>query len=281
MAEETMNEVVNADESKFDGTVLRTMKGSVVIPSESHVTIMCTDPETDEAGSMKINLQAYDEDRKSWMPNKEVYEAAEKLVQDVFGVELIDVVKDPFAVMDKEFEAYYDGERVSLNPIKTYVRYTPIGTVEANTVKKLAMPVESMPIDEFDGRRFNIGITVDVKGKLENLRVSQLVLEPEDDESQETVVGVKYESKDVVQMRDQLQNGDLTPETAEKVKKVCDSLVKKARRNKVDEFKDVFGIDIDQMIADKGTFTFSKIEVRRIPNADNAYLVATVDPASL
>lgn len=219
----------------------------VVTPGDHGFTFMVNTPEG-LGGVIKLYTREYDEDAKSYVPSEESTEGALEVLKK-FGIESTDA-DAVTALQGQTLELYYseDQERFSFTPIREFERFDYIDVPASKALRRVKDAVPMSLRSEFDGIRFNFGVDVDVKGETKRYRVSQIVIDGETDEDPETVISVKYITKEINSYLAQLENGGIPAESVGAVKDVIKQLTERARQAKIEELSGVFGQPILEMI---------------------------------
>lgn len=241
----------------------------------SKINILAND-EHGGARTLKIGLKGYDEANRKWVDDEEVKARAESLVQDSFGMSVEELIES--GGFGAKFQAYTDGERASMTPIKPYVAYDRIDTATSKALKRLSGPFDPTRVTEYDGHRFNFGIKAEIGGEDMKFRVSQLKIESDDDDVEDSVYSVKYTNKDIDNFRGQIENGDMPADTVAKMKSALENLIQRSRAEKIAQLSQVLGVDVEKMLEGVGGIVFKDVEVNQIPGTKDVYfLVGTVD----
>lgn len=243
---------------------------------EEKVTILAA-PEGETPASLNIRFQAYNEETREYYDNDEAKAAGlEKLAKTNLTLDEIKTMQ----FFNKTFNAYmYDG-KIYFNKPQRYVKANQISNREA--VQLDGMEVVTMPITDQKGRhRFRtiFEAPIKVKGKDEpetlGFMVSQLIFDdPEDIDTPPRAVGLKYTTKEIADFEDQLANTEGLPEPViGSINQFLEGAVARARREKVEELKQLFDLDIDEVI-EKGQLLRVKLHKNQIPNSTIFYLSA-------
>ena len=242
---------------------------------DSRVQIMCEDAE-ENVYPMSIRLKGWDDAARKYVDDAEIMaQALENL--EKMGTTLETIELD--AMMGLEFEAYVTLEpepRASFTPITSYVRFSQVTTAIAKAIKKEPMKLyESLPITEFEGHRFNLGVAFETDVGVVNLRVSQILVESDGPDEPDTVVGMKYENKQIRQFRDAVaNNASMSDDAKASINARIGKLADVQREKKLEEISNVLGLDFEELIESGETLNLT-LETNKIGD-DGHYLVAYV-----
>lgn len=237
--------------------------------------------DTDEPVILKINSKKFDTENRKFVDDEEAMEKAEDRVK-ALGAKSWATAKDDFEALidsDEGFvidEVYVDDDRSSFSPIKNYAG-TQWAKLDAKLVKQLKAhkgeTFETLPIEEYNGYRFNIGVNVDGH----NIRISQFVFADENGDVDDEIdaVSVKYTNKKIEGFREMIKDGTATGAKAEALKKTIDKMVASSRKKKVAELSELFGQDFEEMI-ENGTVFEGQIVTQKIPSGQGNYYAQLV-----
>lgn len=227
--------------------------------------------------SMTIRLQAYNETSREFYDDEET--KAKQLERlEKTGLTLEDIKNKQF--FGKTFTAYTLDGKISFNKPQRFVRANQIKNREAMQLDGLE--VVTLPITEqFGKHRFRtmIEVPIKVKGKDEpemmGFMISQLIFDdPEDLDTAPRGIGLKYTNKEITEFEKQLEESEGLPEQVTgAIKEFLDGAIARSRDAKIEELKNLFNFDIEEMI-EKGHTLRLKLHKQQIPNADNFYLQA-------
>lgn len=221
-------------------------------PFDGGLTFM-VELESGEAATLRIYTKKYDEDAKLYVDDQETLDAAIETLEK-FG---LTVDQQPLTMIGTEIQVYHVGgedDRTSFYPITVFERFDRLDPKATKVIKKLKEPVFTTPITERNGYRFNIGVDIPIDGETKHFRISQLVIESEDEDVADQTVSVKYTNKEINSYRDDLQSGAIPENMIKQVEKAVDQLVQKERAKKIEELSQVFDKDFNQVIEDEDTF---------------------------
>ena len=237
--------------------------------------------DTDEPVILKINSKKFDTENRKFVDDEEAMEKAEERVKSL-GANSWATAKDDFEALidsDEGFvidEVYVDDDRSSFSPIKNFAG-TQWAKLDAKLVKQLKAhkgeTFETLPIEEYNGYRFNIGVNVDGH----NIRISQFVFADENGDVDDEIdaVSVKYTNKKIEGFREMIKDGTATGAKAEALKKTIDKMIAASRKKKVAELSELFGQDFEEMI-ENGTVFEGQIVTQKIPSGQGNYYAQLV-----
>lgn len=223
------------------------------------IQLVGTTTDTDEPVSLNINSKKYDASSRKWVDDEEKYAKAEEILQKL-GATSVETAEDDLSALIEANgdlvidEIYVKDEVASFDPIRNFSG-TEWTKLDAKIVKELKKykneVVETLPFEEFEGYRFNIG--AEVGGH--NVRVSQFVFADEDGEvdDEQDAISLKYTNKQIDTLREKIKEGKVEGVTAERLQKNIDRMVARARQEKVEELSELFGRDFEEMIENKDT----------------------------
>lgn len=245
-----------------------TLVGYMAQKADARITIMAEDPSTGEVFTMKIPLMKWVDGeggkRGSYVEDEDVYNtAAEELESAGLSIETIED-----DIFEHEFEAWVDREnlRAALHEIHSFIRFDRPEIADFKKLKKTASEPKTLTLfAERPGFRFELGFETE-DGK--RFRVSQLAIASENLDDPDTVVSMKYTNKTIDSLRETLANSEMSEKNKEAVNARIDRLVDTERQHKIDEIRNVFGINIEDLIENGGS-----IDVVIEPNQFNANIV--------
>lgn len=227
--------------------------------------------------SMNIGLQAYNEEAREFYEDEEAKKAGlEKLAKT--GLTLEDIQSKQF--FGKTFTAYTDNGKITFNKPQRFVRANKIENREAMQLDRVE--VVSEPItDQKSKNKFRVVFEhpVKVKDKPEPVEMgfltSQLIFDdPEDLDTAPRGISFKYSNKEIDDFEEQLKNAEGMPEqVTDAIKQFLEGAIERSRAAKVEEFKNLFGLDLDEAI-EKGQRLRLKLHKQQIPGSNNFYLQA-------
>lgn len=237
--------------------------------------------DTDEAVVLTINSKKFDAENRKYVDDAEALEAAEERVKSLGAKSWATAQADFEAKIDSDEgfeieEVYVSDDRASFNPIKNFSG-TQWAKIDAKLAKALKAhkgeTFETLPIEEFDGYRFNIGVNVDGH----NVRVSQFVFADENGDVDDEIdaISLKYTNKKIDGFREMIKEGKATGAKADALKKTIDKMIASSRKKKVAELSDLFGQDFEEMIENGTTFE-GQIVTQKIPSGQGNYYAQLV-----
>lgn len=237
--------------------------------------------DTDEAVVLTINSKKFDAENRKYVDDAEALEAAEERVKSLGAKSWATAQADFEAKIDSDGgfeieEVYVSDGRASFNPIKNFSG-TQWAKIDAKLAKALKAhkgeTFETLPIEEFDGYRFNIGVNVDGH----NVRVSQFVFADENGDVDDEIdaISLKYTNKKIDGFREMIKEGKATGAKADALKKTIDKMIASSRKKKVAELSDLFGQDFEEMIENGTTFE-GQIVTQKIPSGQGNYYAQLV-----
>lgn len=169
---------------------------------ETAISILFIDSEGND-GELRLKLLKWDENvpnargtKGAYVVDAELLEETKAVLHDVFDVTIDDIKDNGTVVAGKEFQCYYNGERGSFSPIKTFITFEKKLDVKTQNILKrdYAMKdLELLPVDEWPGHRFNFGFAANIDGEIKNIRISQFIKPSEDVEAEDITVSVRYD----------------------------------------------------------------------------------------
>lgn len=242
--------------AKYKGTELTTMNGLFAQLSEGgeRYTLFFTTKDGEGSGTMNLYLKGFDEKSKKYVDNEEVLNKTIETLKD-FGTDLDNLPTD---IMSIEKDLYFDGERVSTQPIKGFVTFDKIQTRDGKDFSKDSKEVELNLITDYKGLRFNVGFeyeTLDDKNEpvVKTYRVSQFIKENDDPTKDDENISLKYQSHKLQALTDQIyahrDDSKVLPEKVyKKVEEIWNETIEEDRKTKSDEILNKFGIDLDEWV---------------------------------
>lgn len=243
---------------------------------DEKVTILAA-PENDTPASLNIRFQAYNEETREFYDDEEAKNAGLDRLAKV-GLTLDEIKAKQF--FGKTFSAYVMDGRVYFNKPQRFIKANQITNREA--VQLDGLEVVTIPITDQKGKhrfRTMFEAPIKVKGKDEpevlGFMVSQLIFDdPEDIDTPPRAVGLKYTTKEIADFEDQLANTEGLPEQViNSIKQFLEGATERARKDKVEELKALFDLDIDEVI-DQGKRLRVRLHKNQIPNSTVFYLSA-------
>lgn len=240
--------------------------------TSSHVEILCS-ADSGEVGTMRLPYKAYDQEIRAYVDSDEARERIDENLEEM-GLEF-DTVAD--AAPGTRFEGYIKDERVTLWEPREFVSFTPIRKAEARALRSLAKSFDftTIPLTEFKGERFNFGISAEVNGEQRNFKISQFVFEDEDGDEPERRVSTKYTTRDITNFKQVIERGQLSGDALERANNALDKLIARAREDKIEQFKSVLGLDINELM-ESGDPVTVQIRVESMPSTEFSFLSATL-----
>ena len=243
---------------------------------DEKVTILAA-PENDTPASLNIRFQAYNEETREFYDDEEAKNAGLERLAKV-GLTLDEIKSMQF--YGKTFSAYVMDGRIYFNKPQRFIKANQITNREA--VQLDGLEVVTIPITDQKGKhrfRTMFEAPIKVKGKDEpevlGFMVSQLIFDdPEDIDTPPRAVGLKYTTKEIADFEDQLANTEGLPEPViNSIKQFLEGATERARKEKVEELKALFDLDIDEVI-DQGKRLRVRLHKNQIPNSTVFYLSA-------
>ncbi len=243
---------------------------------DEKVTILAA-PENDTPASLNIRFQAYNEETREFYDDEEAKKAGLDRLAKV-GLTLDEIKAKQF--FGKTFSAYVMDGRVYFNKPQRFIKANQITNREA--VQLDGLEVVTIPITDQKGKhrfRTMFEAPIKVKGKDEpevlGFMVSQLIFDdPEDIDTPPRAVGLKYTTKEIADFEEQLANTEGLPEQViNSIKQFLEGATERARKDKVEELKALFDLDIDEVI-EQGKRLRVRLHKNQIPNSTVFYLSA-------
>ena len=254
-----------------------------IAESDHGIKLLGEATDTSEPAELTINFKGYDSDNRKWFDDEEVYAAAEERVKSLGATSVKTAYEDLTALVMAESlilpEVYILEDRAQWTPINDFSgNRTKWTVIDANVAKKLKAykgeDLQILPIEEFHGYRFNIGVNVDDM----NIRISQFAFADEDGDIDDEIpyVSIKYTTKRIDGYRDDLKESKVADQMVESVKRTVDRLVANHRKAKVEELSELFGRDFESMIENGDTFV-GKVITQKF-GKDNYYAIMVLSP---
>lgn len=243
---------------------------------DEKVTILAA-PENDTPASLNIRFQAYNEETREFYDDEEAKNAGLDRLAKI-GLTLDEIKAKQF--FGKTFSAYVMDGRVYFNKPQRFIKANQITNREA--VQLDGLEVVTIPITDQKGKhrfRTMFEAPIKVKGKDEpevlGFMVSQLIFDdPEDIDTPPRAVGLKYTTKEIADFEEQLANTEGLPEQViNSIKQFLEGATERARKDKVEELKALFDLDIDEVI-EQGKRLRVRLHKNQIPNSTVFYLSA-------
>lgn len=243
---------------------------------DEKVTILAA-PENDTPASLNIRFQAYNEETREFYDDEEAKNAGLDRLTKV-GLTLDEIKSMQF--FGKTFSAYVMDGRIYFNKPQRFIKANQITNREA--VQLDGLEVVTIPITDQKGKhrfRTMFEAPIKVKGKDEpevlGFMVSQLIFDdPEDIDTPPRAVGLKYTTKEIADFEDQLANTEGLPEQViNSIKQFLEGATERARKDKVEELKALFDLDMDEVI-DQGKRLRVRLHKNQIPNSTVFFLSA-------
>lgn len=254
-----------------------------IAESDHGIKLLGEATDTSEPAELTINFKGYDSDTRKWVDDEEVYAAAEERVKSLGATSVETAYEDLTALVMAESlilpEVYILEDRAQWTPINDFSgNRTKWTVIDANVAKKLKAykgeDLQTLPIEEFHGYRFNVGVNVDGM----NIRISQFAFADEDGDIDDEIpsVSIKYTTKRIDGYREDLKEGKVADQMVESVKRTVDRLVANQRKAKVEELSELFGRDFEGMIENGDTFV-GKVITQKF-GKDNYYAIMVLSP---
>lgn len=245
--------------------------------NNANIDILATEQETNTPVTFKLYLTTWDQDTKQHVPDKDARANAEALTKDLFGL-TIDQLLDNQGI-GKTFTAYTDGEQGRFNKFTTYTRFDTITHRDAKALRKMTGPFTPIPVgDNTRYHRFDIGFETEIEGENKKFRLAQIAIESDDADEPDTNLSVKYKSKNLDNMLNQIgPDSDLPDAVKEKVRENVERLITVEREKAVERLHNQLGVNIDEMIQNNQGFMVKDIEVMTIPSGDVYFLKGTLE----
>lgn len=243
---------------------------------DEKVTILAA-PENDTPASLNIRFQAYNEETREFYDDEEAKNAGLERLAKV-GLTLDEIKSMQF--YGKTFSAYVMDGRIYFNKPQRFIKANQITNREA--VQLDGLEVVTIPITDQKGKhrfRTMFEAPIKVKGKDEpevlGFMVSQLIFDdPEDIDTPPRAVGLKYTTKEIADFEDQLTSTEGLPEQViNSIKQFLEGATERARKEKVEELKALFDLDMDEVI-DQGKRLRVRLHKNQIPNSTVFFLSA-------
>lgn len=293
--------MVKVDEQLKDAEVV------LVINDDETMTIVVDLVNTDQefSGSIKLNKKAFDETTKKRIEDQETFNNALDTMHNQFGVSeensidlkdqgLVDLegAREEIEAMDT-IPVYFNGEDyLSPYPIRSFPKFDN-SMITSKIAKKLEGAYKSdkelkgLPVSDHELKhQFLIPFKVFIEGEEKHFYISQL-----QDDLGDNVVRTKYQNKQIGTIEDTIQKmeaqlDDVTGDRAEKLqnkidksKRSLEQIIDRARASKIEEFKEVFDLDLEEMIEEEEVIDLRLTEVNKtsLPNqrlkGENYYFV--------
>lgn len=272
--------VPNANTDQFDPMEERTFTITVAINDDdgNQVNILARDKETEQAVQFKLLRKKYNFETKKWEDNKDTLETSETIAQDKFNQSLDDLAKSYGHGI--EFTGYTDGETGTFFPRQRFIRFDKIETADSKQLKKLTGELEPLPITESDNpgwARFNFGFqTTNNDGEKKKYRVSQILIESDDDNTPDKVLPLRYTNKTIRSFANAASNEHVPEQARADLAQDVNSMLAKAREHKVEEINAALGIDLEKLLQGEETVQFDSLDVQAVGSGESYYLVGSL-----
>ena len=263
--------MVKVEDQKRDAEV-------VLVTSDSEaMTIVVNLVDEDFSGSIKLNKRRFNNETKEREVDQEVFNNALTALHERLGVSSENSIDlkdqgevdlsaaeeelDAYGEEEKTIEVYFDGdEKLSLFPIRVFPRFDN-SQITSKIAKKLEQAykkeneLKGLPISD---NEFKHQILVPFKVYVDGEEKHYFLSSIENDE--EESVKTKYHNtqidvieKQIETMKERLDevSADKHDKLAAKIEKSQESLdqiIERARKSKIEEFNEVLGIDIEDMM---------------------------------
>lgn len=204
-----------------------------------------------EGYTVTLNTYGFDSTNKKYVPNKEVYDAAQELLKTLHEDATIENAEETMDGVEVTFYSSEDGKRQSFRPGignsdgASYTRFErEISIPLSKQLSKLTEPVELEFFDNYKGGfRFNVGFPYEFKGETLNLRVSQLRIaaDEEDENSVDDDVSLKYGNTIVQQMQEKIRSGELEPDKENQLKESLERISDRLATQRAAELEPAMG----------------------------------------
>lgn len=272
MSKAKIFDVASSDkEAVFDPqeahTFINTFTGKS--PDENYIDTLASTGELGEdnfvVATFKLPLKRYDRDTKSYVEDDDVLRKSEETAQRVFGKSLEEL--EELGGEQVEFKGYTNGDYGFYEPRKPWIRWAKIDNKLAKQLKSSTGPYELAGVCEHElFHRFEFGFRfTDNEGEEHNVRVSQLAIEPEDENASDNFISTKYTSKESDGWEEKLKTMD--DKQAEHVRPSVEAIYVRNRRNAVKTLRNEFGFNVDDLIDNDKTIEIDHIEARRTGNS--------------
>lgn len=240
-----------------------------------NINVTAADVESGDPVTLVLRRRGYDNEKKSYVDDPEINERAQKILDEQFEDDMtFDKLLDSKESMDAIFTAYTDGNEARFYPFTPYVHFDRITTPESKAINKYKGDFGVVAIsDNTRYNRFNVGVTMTIAGEEKQYRIAQIRRESDDPNTADVDLSIKYESKQIQNLRTQLEENELPAPVAAKLKEKLPQLIAKSRENVVERLNNELGIDIDEMIENGEGIKFDSVEVKQVPSSDNYFLV--------
>lgn len=263
-----------------------------------------------EPFNLSINTKDYNEKDREFIESPETVEKARQILKEI-GQNIVDFNEDDSTYTDAPeeekflgvisedgdidedlademedlvFLAYVsvDAERASTQPIKEFVKNDRIDSYSAETIKDdySKEVFTTFPANEFPGSAFQFSVPVEIDGEMKRFKLSQLRKKAKARGEESTVVPLRYETSTINKLQKTLSDNSKMDDARKK--KITEKIAKfreNAREDKVEELKEVFGIDIDEMLNDEELTLDVTLEVKDFQDNEDKtqyYLVGVI-----
>ena len=204
-----------------------------------------------EGYTVTLNTYGFDSTNKKYVPNQEVYDAAQELLNILNEGSTIENAEETMDGAHVTFYSSEDGKKQSFRPGignadgASYTRFEKeISIPLSKQLTKLTEPVELEFFDNYKtGFRFNVGFPYDFKGETLNLRISQLRIpaDEEDENSFDDDVSLKYGNSIVQQMQEKIRSGELEPDKESQLKESLERISDRLATQRALELESAMG----------------------------------------
>lgn len=232
----------------------------------------------ESVGTIKINTKAYDEESHSWVESDDVLNDAIETFKTL-GTTLENATKD---LIGKQINIYAADDRVSLRPIRVFERFDRVTAVESKAIRKMNKPLPLNAITDYLGTRFNFSVDVPINGETKHYRLSQLIIEPEDETQDDITLSPKYTTREIDGYKKDISDNKIANKVV--IKNLQDAirdLTANSKASKIEEINSLLNINLEALIESGATDAFEILpEVRQITGSENTaiyYVVGRID----
>lgn len=250
-------------------------------PTDSGLGLLVTTA-NGTSGMIKIHNKKYDENKGEhggFVDDAATYEKALKLIQDL-GATSFETA--PVELLNKEIPTVYElkGE-VRLNPIVEFQRFDKVTPADAKKFnREIGEEYVFLPVSEYKGNRFNVGFLSKTKdGQEKVFRVSQIKIEPVDEDQSAESVSLKYTTKDIDTLRQQIKDEKLPEQMIPAVKESIANMADTSRKRQLEELSKTLNVDFENDVLTGKVLLKARISVQEIKSSGSVtyWLQAVVD----
>ena len=248
------------------------------LPENAGVSLLVV---TDLGGVYPFNIH-----KQKYIPNpagqgeyvddEETYNKALELLVSL-GATSFETAKDELTGKRIE-KLYQNGEYVSFEPIKEFVKYQKITAADKRRLSKDAQELRTFyPMSENKRfPRFNLGFGTDLTdedGNQKNFTISRIKFESDKGERS---IGLKFENRQTRQLQEQIDKGQMPEAILEAVKESQRKLVEVAKGKVIRDIENELNVSVEDLLSGKKLLR-ARVSIESISgNGDTSYWAQAV-----